>query len=454
MFDVGNTLKNGRWKLEARLGAGGMAVVFRATHRNGQRAAIKVLKEEFIESPELCERFLREGYAANAVGHPGAVTILDDDVENGVPYLVMELLEGKPLADVARIYDGRMPLPDLLRIADGLLEILESAHKNGVIHRDIKPANIFLTTDGRVKLLDFGFAKVKLSAEEALTTVGALLGTPGFISPERLQDANSTVDARSDVWSVGATLYKVASGKPLFGRLQPHDRLKATVSRDPPSLGEAAPGLPASFIAAVDKALARDPAKRWQSAAEMRAALAEVDEIGEDEPTRVASSQARIEVLKGGDVAEMDPTQVGLPPGITPRGGVRALPSELDPSLPKKRKKKRPSSRGSAAAVPKISFEDEDAAASGPGTVVMANAPGRQEAPARLPTPAPMPSPIAMPPRPAQPMTSEVPPGADRRRMLTIAIVLLLVVAVAGAIVFAAAGSARSERRQTTSAPR
>ena len=146
---VGTTLR-GKWRLDALIGLGGMAAVYAGTHRNGQRAAIKVLHEEYARDQKVSERFLMEGYVANRVGHPGCVSVLDDDVsESGEPFLVMELLEGETLRDFWKRIGRRVPPIDVLKIAAQILDCLEACHAQGVIHRDLKPANIFLTKTKR-----------------------------------------------------------------------------------------------------------------------------------------------------------------------------------------------------------------------------------------------------------------------------------------------------------------
>ena len=156
---VGQWVRN-KWHIDKLLGVGGMASVYAATHRNGRRGAIKLLLPEISRNAEIRERFLREGYVANRIGHPGVVGILDDDeTEEGLAFLVMELLRGASLQ--ARLRQvGVLPPLEVLFVADQVLDVLVAAHQAQVIHRDIKPGNVFLLTDGRVKVLDFGLARV------------------------------------------------------------------------------------------------------------------------------------------------------------------------------------------------------------------------------------------------------------------------------------------------------
>ena len=276
-MEVGDRIKGGRWLLDAKLATGGCSVVFAATHRNGSRAAIKVLDSEFTDDEDMRRRFRGEGYAANKVGHEGAVRILDDDTtEDGRPYLVMELLEGEALDRRRERLGGKLALSEVLTIADELLDVLAAAHSHGIIHRDIKPANVFLTTKGPVKVLDFGFAKVKEAAQGESTAIGTLLGTPGFLPPECARGLREEVDARSDIWSLGATLFTLISGQHVHKEPTPIALLAATAQRPVRSLEAVAPAVPRAIVDVIDKALAFEKADRWPSAREMQTALRDV----------------------------------------------------------------------------------------------------------------------------------------------------------------------------------
>ena len=181
------TVLRGKWRLDQILGVGGMATVYLASHRNGSRAAIKMLHPSLNVDAQTLQRFLREGYAANKVDHPGAVRVIDDDTsEDGSAFLVMELLEGASLDQLVR--DRPMPLGEALRVTRLALEVLMSAHAHGIVHRDIKPENIFVTKDGTVKILDFGIARLREQAgggTSGSTLGGMVLGTPAFMPPEQ-----------------------------------------------------------------------------------------------------------------------------------------------------------------------------------------------------------------------------------------------------------------------------
>jgi eukaryotic-like serine/threonine-protein kinase len=271
------TYLNGKWLLEARLGSGGVATVYRATHRNGTTAAIKILDEERSEDEDVRRRFLREGYVANSVGHPGAVRILDDDVSpDGRVFLVMELLDGEPLDEHCTRLGGRMPVQEALAAADAILDVLAAAHDKGIVHRDIKPANIFLTRSGGIKVLDFGLAKIKSTMQGDSTAVGALLGTPGYMAPEVARAARDD-DARADVWSVGATLFKLLTGQHPFEAADMLALLVATTREMPRPIervaAEVAAEIPPAVADVIDRALSVDLARRWPDARTMQTAL-------------------------------------------------------------------------------------------------------------------------------------------------------------------------------------
>ena len=179
----------GKWRLEALLGMGGMAAVYRATHTNNLKAvAIKMLHPQLGTSGDLKKRFLREGYIANKVGHAGAVSVLDDGTDDdGSAYLVMELLLGETLRERAEARGGKLTPRDLLTLMDGLLDVLHAAHAQEIVHRDLKPDNVFITQDGAVKVLDFGVARAVQAAGDARTQTGIVMGTPEYMPPEQAQ---------------------------------------------------------------------------------------------------------------------------------------------------------------------------------------------------------------------------------------------------------------------------
>lgn len=269
---LGTTL-NGKWRLDALLGAGGMATVYAATHRNGHRVAVKMLHPLLAAQDEPRARFLREGYISNKVDHPDAVCVIDEDVdEEGNVFLVMELLEGEPVSSHVRAAGGRLPVSEALWIANRLLLVLESAHTKGVVHRDIKPENLFLTSDRSLKVLDFGIAR--FGATRASNTIqGIIMGTPGFAAPEQARGEWDHVDARADLFAVGATLFSLVVGKLVHEQPTPHAHLRRIALESAPPVREVDATVPAPLAQLIDRALSFRPQDRFQTAAEMRQAV-------------------------------------------------------------------------------------------------------------------------------------------------------------------------------------
>jgi serine/threonine-protein kinase len=272
---VGATIR-GKYVLESVLGVGGMAAVYVAMHRNNKRFALKMLHPELSLREDIRARFLREGYAANTVGHPGAVAVMDDDVaEDGSAFLVMELLEGEPV-DVLWQRSGRhLSTRHVLGIAYQTLDVLAAAHARDIVHRDIKPANLFLTRPGQVKVLDFGIARLLDPATSQSTTqTGTAIGTPAFMAPEQALGKAGTVDGASDVFSVGATMFTLLSGRYVHDGESASELMVYAATRPASSLAALRPDLPREVVAIVDRALAFQKSDRWPSAAAMRDAIA------------------------------------------------------------------------------------------------------------------------------------------------------------------------------------
>ncbi len=270
---VGSTLR-GKWRLDSLLGVGGVAAVYEATHRNGQRAALKVMHAELARDRSIVERFLREAYVANKVGHPACVRILDDDTtETEEPFLVMELLEGETVRDLWRRTGRTLPAAQALHIAERILDCLAACHSAGVVHRDLKPANIFLTRGGAVKLLDFGVAREEGSRHEGDKTVGLALGTPAYMSPEQANGQIDRIDGRSDLFSVGALLHALITGRRIHRGKTERESLLLAASEPVPSVVTIDTSLPAEIVRVIDRALAWEPKQRWPSAREMQTAV-------------------------------------------------------------------------------------------------------------------------------------------------------------------------------------
>jgi eukaryotic-like serine/threonine-protein kinase len=262
------TVLGGKWTLDGLIGMGGMASVYSATHRNGRRAAIKLLSNEFSRVAQVRDRFLREGYVANHIGHPGVVSIVDDDTtESGLVFLVMELLEGDTF--LARIQSRSLSAAQIVFIGQQVLEPLAVAHRRGIIHRDIKPGNIFVCNDGRVKILDFGLARVLEGSDLEPTRDGLVLGTVPYLSPEQARAKRDLIDWRSDIYGVGAMLFYALSGRHVHEGKSQFDMLMATTKYPARSLESVCPTAPPKVVELVDRALKFDPAQRWQCAEDM-----------------------------------------------------------------------------------------------------------------------------------------------------------------------------------------
>jgi serine/threonine protein kinase len=279
----------GKYTVERILGQGGMGVVFEARHiRLGQRVAIKVLGSALREYPELVERFEREARAAGSLTSVHAVRVFDiDATDDGTPFIVMELLGGRDLSTIVE-RDGPQPVSRSVRWLIEACDAIAEAHRLGIIHRDLKPSNLFLTDiDGRqlVKVLDFGIAKRVSTQETQITQAVSPLGTPQYMSPEQVRCAKD-VDSRTDVWSLGITLYEMICGQTPFAH-ESASACIASIAADPvPDPRTFRPDLTESFSAALMKALAKNANDRYQTVAELVAALAPFaleDDEGDEE---------------------------------------------------------------------------------------------------------------------------------------------------------------------------
>ena len=268
---VGTVLKD-KWQLNALLGVGGTAAVYSAVHRNGKRAAIKILHHELSANDDLVGRFLREGYVANKLEHGGAVSVLDDDrTDDGSVFLVMELLDGYSLDRHTRPNAERLSISQVVRIGDEVLDVLASAHAKGVIHRDIKPANLFLCADGSVKVLDFGIARLREGNNDvSATQTGHAIGTPAFMPPEQARGRWSSVDARTDIWAVGATLFALLSGQRPRRAETVNEELLLAMVAPMPKVQSFAPHVPSAIASVVDCALAFEMDDRFPDARAMQ----------------------------------------------------------------------------------------------------------------------------------------------------------------------------------------
>jgi HAMP domain-containing protein len=281
---AGQVRQVGRYLVKARLGRGGMATVYRASDPQiGRDVAIKFLHASLSEDDECRMRFLREARAAGGLSHPNIVVVHDVGEIEGRPYMAMELIDGLPLSETLE-RSRTLPIRDVVIIGLQLARALEYAHARGIVHRDIKPGNIMLLGDGQtIKVADFGIAHMDDGQVEQRTVVGAVMGTPQYMSPE--QTRGDKVDGRSDLFSAGIVLYQMLAGeRPFRG-----DSLVAVATRianeEPPPLNQKRPEVPPSLRRVVDRCLAKQPAQRYQTGKELSEALLKV--LGElDEAAR------------------------------------------------------------------------------------------------------------------------------------------------------------------------
>jgi predicted Ser/Thr protein kinase len=272
-----------RYELEELCGTGGMSSVFRAYDRQlERRVAIKILHEHYAADPEYLERFRREARAVAKLSHPNIVTVIDRGDDDGRQYIVFEHVEGENLKELV-LRSGRLPVRRALELALDVADGLAFAHDHGLVHRDVKPQNVLLSREGEVKVTDFGIAR-SLHMEHGVTQTGTVLGTGEYLAPE--QASGKPVSAATDVYSLGVVLWELLAGEvPFVGENFVAVALRH-VNEPPPSLRERRPDVTPRLEAAVERALAKDPARRFPSmtvfAGELQACLAEVE--GEPAP--------------------------------------------------------------------------------------------------------------------------------------------------------------------------
>jgi eukaryotic-like serine/threonine-protein kinase len=264
------------YRIESEIGRGGMGVVYRAVDtRLGRTVAIKTLPPEATADPDRHKRFVQEARSASALNHPHIVTIHDIDEEAGTTFIAMELVEGTPLDRI--LAQGALPVATALEYGGQVAAALAAAHANGIVHRDIKPANIMITRDGRAKVLDFGIAKLveRAPTEETMSALGTrpglIMGTAAYMSPEQAEGL--VVDARSDIFSFGAVLYEMLTGRRPFVGTTELGTITAILRDQPPLLRSVRPDIQADVQTIVDRCLAKDPAARYADAGALRAEL-------------------------------------------------------------------------------------------------------------------------------------------------------------------------------------
>lgn len=262
----------GPYRIEGRLGHGGMGIVYRARREEGGGpVAIKLLPDELARTDEYVRRFRREAEMARRVAHPNLVRGLDFGAEDGRLYYVMEYVDGIKLS---ALIEGRGRLADsgAAGIALQISGALQAIHEAGMVHRDVHPANMLLRRDGSAKLADWGLARPAAGERAALTAVDVSVGTAHYMAPEQIE-RGSEVDIRADVYALGATMYHMAAGRPPFDGLGRMEALRRRVKAEPEDVGSAAPGIDEGLARVIRKAMARRPADRYATPAEMGAAL-------------------------------------------------------------------------------------------------------------------------------------------------------------------------------------
>ncbi len=261
----------GHYHIASKLGEGGMGEVFRASDSKlGRDVALKVLPAEMARDPERLARFQREARAVAALNHPHIVTIYSVEECDGIHFLTMELIEGQSLAQI--IPDSGLAVDRLVSIATALADALAAAHDKGIVHRDLKPANVMMTSDGRVKVLDFGLAKEirrqRRRATQTLTAaghtqIGIVMGTPAYMSPEQI--AGRAVDHRTDIFSLGILLYQMATGQRPFEGTSSIELASAILRDMPRPLTDVRSDVPADLARLIRRCLEKDPARRVQT---------------------------------------------------------------------------------------------------------------------------------------------------------------------------------------------
>ena len=280
---VGSTV-DGRWRIDALLGCGSTSAVYAATHRNGHRAALKIIHQALCADPVLIQRFLREAGLANAIKHRAIVPIGDDGLtEDGCAYLVLELLEGETLDAIRERGGGRISLEELAPIADELMSAISAVHAAGVVHRDLKPGNVFISkprpgaanqTRGRLKLLDFGTARIfDREMDSSLSAAGLVMGTPAYMSPEQARGARAEVDAQSDVFALGAMIFTLLTGEHVHVGRDSHQQLLMAAMRPARFVSTADRSIDHRVAASIDRALAYSKKDRWLDVHSLRVAF-------------------------------------------------------------------------------------------------------------------------------------------------------------------------------------
>jgi eukaryotic-like serine/threonine-protein kinase len=310
-----NTLFDGRYRILRKLGSGGMANVYLAEDEElGRRVAIKILNDRHASDDQFVERFRREAKNAAGLSHPNIVSVYDRGEAEGTYYIAMEYLDGLSLKEQI-VADGPLPIAAAIEITRQILRALGFAHRRGIVHRDIKPHNVLLADsgdgDGRFKVTDFGISRTTTSQ---MTEAGSIVGTAQYLSPEQARGA--PVDQRSDIYSVGVVLYELLTGTLPFNGETPLEIAMKHLSEIPRPPSELRPEIPADLDMVVLRALAKDPADRYESAEEMERDLARVAQGG---GVAAETAEAATAVLSGAGLADTAPTMISRRPVVAPR---------------------------------------------------------------------------------------------------------------------------------------
>jgi serine/threonine protein kinase len=280
---VGSTLAQ-TYRIVRRIGIGGMGAVYEATHTRlgARRFAVKVMHDELVRKGDLAARFRREAEVAGLAGHDNVIEVFDfDETPEGIPFIVTEYLQGEDLGQrLDRV--GKLGLEDTVHVVRQLCAALTVVHDVGVVHRDLKPDNVFLVGEGKplVKLLDFGIARLAEAGAADRTRTGIVMGTPAYMAPEQARGAR--VDHRCDVYAVGAIVYRCLTGRPVYDDEDPAATLTAVLTREPERPRRVMPELSEAVELVIERAIAREPEERFQSMAELDAALAGL--VGRETP--------------------------------------------------------------------------------------------------------------------------------------------------------------------------
>jgi beta-lactam-binding protein with PASTA domain/predicted Ser/Thr protein kinase len=308
---------DGRYRILRKLGSGGMANVYLAEDEElGRRVAIKILNDRHANDDQFVERFRREAKNAAGLSHPNIVSIYDRGEAEGTYYIAMEYLEGRSLKERI-VAEGPLPIASAIEIARQILRAVGFAHRRQIVHRDIKPHNVLLVQDGpgdgdeRFKVTDFGISR---TATSQMTEAGSIVGTAQYLSPEQARGA--PVDQRSDIYSVGIVLYELLTGQLPFTGETPLEIAMKHLSEIPRAPSELRPELPTDLDMIVLRALAKDPADRFESAEEMERELARVAGGG---GVTTETAEAATAVLAGAGLAEAAPTMISRRPVVAPR---------------------------------------------------------------------------------------------------------------------------------------